>query len=150
MRRSANNVKNLTRSSLLLTVVAGLAAVAFAGQQTQPPNTDSQTPTTIEGLVRDIACPIQNHKSTATEFNLECALSCAKKGSPLIILTKQGDMYTPMSESMPDTDQRHQLMPFVGKFVKVTGTVYERNGTRAIAIKTIVEDKDQHLKTDLK
>ncbi|MGA7920959.1 MAG: hypothetical protein WCA38_14955 [Candidatus Acidiferrales bacterium] len=39
-------------------------------------------------------------------------------------------------------------MPFVGKFVKVTGTVYKLSGTRALAMKTIEEDKNQKLKTD--
>lgn len=140
------------RSSLLLAVMVGLASVALLGQQTSPANTASasQTPTTIEGLVRDIACPIQNHKSTAIDFNLECALACAKEGSPLIILTKRGEIYTPISESMPDTSDRDKLMPFVGKFVKATGTVYELNGTHAIAIKTILEEKGQRLKTDAK
>ncbi|MGA7625389.1 MAG: hypothetical protein WB630_00830 [Candidatus Acidiferrales bacterium] len=105
-------------------------------------------PATIEGTIRDISCPIQNHKSTATDFNLECAVACAKQGSPLIILTKTGDVYIPISTSTPDVDQRQRLMPFVGKFVKVTGTVYELSGTRAIAMKTIEEDKNQKLKTD--
>jgi hypothetical protein len=99
-------------------------------------------------VVRDLSCPIQNHKSTATDFNLECALACAKQGSPLIILTKSALIYIPISSSTPDVDQRQRLMPFVGKFVKVTGTVYELSGTRAIAIKTIEEDKSQPLKTD--
>jgi hypothetical protein len=49
---------------------------------------------------------------------------------------------------MPDQDQRQRLMPFLGKYVRVTGPVYERNGTRAIAIKTIEEMKDIHLTTD--
>ena len=43
----------------------------------------------IEGLVRDIACPIQNKEATATTFNLSCAIQCARRGSPLIILTKE-------------------------------------------------------------
>lgn len=145
-------MKNLVRSSLLLAAILGLASAASLAQRTAPPSTPptTQSLTTIEGLVRDIACPIQNHESTATNFNLQCALACAKAGSPLIILTKRGQAYFPISESMPDTDQRQKLMPFVGKFVKATGTVYELKGTRAIAIQEIAEEKGQHLKTDLK
>jgi hypothetical protein len=103
---------------------------------------------TIEGLVRDVACPIQNSKATATEFNLKCALDCAKLGSPLIILTKDGVLYTPISTSMPDTDQRQLLLPFVGKYVQAKGQVFERAGAHAIAIREIKEMKDVHLVTD--
>ena len=46
---------------------------------------------------------------------------------------------------MPDTDQRSKLLPFVGKFVRATGEVYERMGTHAIVIRKIAEDKDVHL-----
>jgi hypothetical protein len=105
---------------------------------------------TIEGLVRDISCPIQNKEATATTFNLECAVQCAKAGSPLIILTKDGVIYTPISDTMPDKDQRRRLMPFVGKYVQVTGKVFEREGTHAIAIQDIKEMKEVHLITDAK
>lgn len=99
----------------------------------------------IEGLVRDVACPIQNHDSTATNFDLQCALACAKSGSPLIILTKAGDIYFPITDKMPDTSQRQELMPFVGKYVRASGQVFERNGTRAIAITEIHELKGVRL-----
>lgn len=96
---------------------------------------------TVEGLVRDIACPIQNTEATATHFNLQCALECAKQGSPLIILSKQGVIYLPISNQMPDKSQRQRLMPFLGKWVKVTGHVYTRGGTHAVAIESIQEVK---------
>jgi hypothetical protein len=101
--------------------------------------------TAIEGLVRDVACPIQNHASTATDFNLQCALACARSGSPLIILTKAGDIYFPITDRMPDPSQRQRLMPFVGKYVRALGQVFERNGTRAIAITEIHELKGVRL-----
>lgn len=99
----------------------------------------------IEGLVRDVACPIQNHESTATNFDLQCALACARSGSPLIILTKAGDIYFPITEKMPDASQRQRLMPFVGKYVRASGHVFELNGTRAIAITEIHELKGVRL-----
>jgi hypothetical protein len=64
------------------------------------------TTTIIEGLIRDIACPIQNEAATATRLNLKCAQECARLGSPLVVLTNDGVLYTPISVSMPDTDQR--------------------------------------------
>jgi hypothetical protein len=49
---------------------------------------------------------------------------------------------------MPDIDQREKLMPFLGKYVRVAGQVFERAGTHAIAIKQIEELKGVHLITD--
>jgi hypothetical protein len=133
--------KILTRLLSVAVVVVLVFAAAFAKE-------DQPAKTTIEGLVRDISCPIQNKAATATTFNLKCAEECARNGSPLIILSKDGVIYVPISNSMPDKDQRQRLMPLLGKYVKATGTVYERSGTRAIAIDQIVEMKDVHLVTD--
>ncbi len=69
----------------------------------------------------------------------------AKGDSPLAILTNDGELYLPISDKMPDTDQRENLMPFVGKYVQASGTVFERNGTRAIVIAEIKEIKTVHL-----
>jgi hypothetical protein len=129
----------LYRVVFLIAVTLGSVTASFSQSNDNPKAAPSEDKTSIEGLVRDVACPIQNHKSTATNFSLECALACAKSGSPLIILTKAGDMYFPISNEMPDLSQREKLIPFVGKYVRATGTVNQRNGTRTIAIKEIKE-----------
>ncbi|MGA6984496.1 MAG: hypothetical protein WBZ01_00460 [Terriglobales bacterium] len=103
---------------------------------------------TIEGLVRDVACPIQNLDGTATNLSLKCVRECVRGGSPLVILTKDGELYFPISAKMPDTDQRQKLMPFVGKYVRASGTVFERKGTHAIVITEIKEMKEIHLTLD--
>jgi DNA/RNA endonuclease YhcR with UshA esterase domain len=125
-----------------IALLAGSMAVIVNGgvQKSTQPNADSEgTPATVQGLVRDIACPIQNKRATSTDFNLECALQCARNGSPLIVLTDDGTIYIPISESTPDVSQRERLMPLLGKRARVTGSVYERAGTHAIAIKQIQE-----------
>ena len=132
------------RSAMEYAVMSLLAIAAVTvngrGQQSIQPSANSQgVPATIKGLVRDIACPIQNKKATSTDFNLECAHECARNGSPLIMLADDGTIYVPISESMPDVSQRERLMPLVGKRANVISTVYERGGTRAIAIKQIQE-----------
>lgn len=91
---------------------------------------------TVEGLVRDIACPLQNKKSTSTSFSKDCITMCLKAGSPLAILTSEGEVYVPVTESMPDMGQ-NALKPFVGEHVKATGKVFLRNGTHAIEISKI-------------
>lgn len=91
---------------------------------------------TVEGLVRDIACPLQNKKSTSTSFSKECITTCLKAGSPLGILTSEGEVYVPVTQSMPDMGQ-NALKPFVGEHVKASGKVFLRNGTHAIEISKI-------------
>lgn len=91
---------------------------------------------TVEGLVRDIACPLQNKKSTSTSYSKDCITTCVKAGSPLGILAADGTTYLPITESMPDTGQG-QLKPFIGEHVQATGKVFERNGGHAIEISEI-------------
>ncbi len=118
----------IVRAVFLIGVVLAPAAALFSQDKAQAKAVPTFYKATIEGLVRDVACPMQNHKSTSTDFNLDCAIACAKSGSPLIILTKSGDIYFPMSDVMPDPSQRERLLPLVGKQVRITGTVYRRNG----------------------
>lgn len=124
-----------------LTVFVAAAAPADDPDRTLPNQT-------ISGLVRDIACPIENKASTARRFNRDCALACARQGSPLAILTEDGTMYLPISASMPDTDQRSKLMPFVGKYVHVVGDIYQRKGLHAVVIKQIKEDPSIRVQGD--
>jgi hypothetical protein len=134
---------------LRLCLLAGIASILTASQPHQKTSMEGSrahaSEATIEGLLRDIACPIQNLDSDATHLSMKCVLDCVKGGSPLAILTKEGDFYLPISDKMPDADQRQKLMPFVGKYVQASGTVFERNGTRAIVIAEIKEIKDVHL-----
>ena len=100
---------------------------------------------TIEGLVRDIACPMQNLDGDATHLSLQCVRDCVKAGSPIGILTKEGTLYLPISDKMPDYSQSEKLGPFVGKYVRVKGISFERNGTHAIVITAITEMKGVRL-----
>jgi len=141
-------MKRFLRFCLLAGCGVGvMLAVAQPSQRTSMPGERANaSEATIEGLVRDIACPIQNLDSTATtHISLKCVRECVRGGSPLVILTKDGDLYLPISDKMPDTDQREKLMPFVGKYVRARGTVFERKGTRAIVITEINEMKSVHL-----
>ena len=130
-------------------VLTEIAAFAQGSQSAPPMNTPTQqTRATIEGLVRDVACPVQNPEATATHLSMKCLRACARKGSPLIILTKEGELYFPISSQMPDDGQRNRLRPFLGKYVRATGAVYERKGTRAIMIEQMEELKDVPLKIE--
>ncbi len=119
----------------------GIASMMAAPQPPQKTSMEgsraNRSKATIEGLLRDMACPIQNLDGNATHLSMKCALACVRAGSPLAILTKDGSLYLPISDKMPDYDQRQKLMPFVGKYVRASGIVFERNGTHAIVITEI-------------
>jgi hypothetical protein len=125
-------------SRIELTLFAVLVCLAVPMLIVAADNTDSTAigTRTVEGLVRDIACPLQNRKSTSTSYSKECITMCEKAGSPLGILTNDGSVYLPITETMPDTGQ-DALKPFVGEHVQATGKVFERNGGHAIEISDI-------------
>jgi len=130
-------------------MIVSVFAASHSTQSTSMPGSRANvSKATIEGLVRDVACPIQNLDASPTNFDRKCVEDCVKGGSPLVILTPDGRLYFPISAKMPDADQRQQLMPFVGKYVRANGFVFERSGTRAIVITEIKEVKDVRLTDD--
>ena len=113
-----------SRGALLLAVV-GLALLSFA-----------DTPAvTVKGYVLDSACAFT--KKLDKPISKECAISCAKAGSQLVILAEDGTIYWPIADSMPANGQNPKLLPFAGEKVTVTGKIYQRGGSMAIVIDKI-------------
>lgn len=97
----------------------------------------AQKSITLNGYVLDSACAFtKNLKKPISE---ECAVSCAKAGSPLVILTDAGTIYWPISNAMPATGQNDRLLPLAGKRVTVTGKTFLKGGSHAIVISEIKE-----------
>jgi hypothetical protein len=118
-------------------VVIVTAAATFAQGPTQ-----KETPSTsIVGYVRDSGCVHRFHEVIKPLPN-GCVEACVRGGSPLVVLTKDEQVYHPISGEMPDVDVRQKLLPFVGKLVKVTGHVYSRGGSNAISLEQIEEVKE--------
>jgi hypothetical protein len=92
---------------------------------------------TVTGWVLDSACAFT--KGLAKPISVDCAVSCARNGSPLVILQDDGTIYWPIAESMPAEGQNKRLMPFAGKRVTATGKTYVRAGSTAIVIDKITE-----------
>jgi len=90
---------------------------------------------TVTGWVLDSACAFT--KGLSKPISRECALACAKNGSPLVILQDDGSIYWPISESTPAVSQNERLKPFAGKRVTATGKVYTRGGSTAIVLDKI-------------
>src|SRR5271169_1360480 len=111
------------KHQLAIATVAGILVTAsgFAADQK-----------TVTGWVLDSACAFT--KGLKKPISTDCAVSCAKKGSPLVILQDDGSVFWPIAESMPAEGQNQRLLPFAGKRVTVTGKTYMRGGSTAIVI----------------
>jgi hypothetical protein len=92
-------------------------------------------PETIKGYVIDSACTFTKHLKKP--ISADCAIACAKAGSPLVIQTEAGTIYWPISSDTPATGQNDKLMSYAGKMVSVTGKVYTKGGSKAIVIEKI-------------
>jgi hypothetical protein len=122
-----------------------LLTVSLCAQKASPdqgPNLklNKSTTVTISGYVRDMAWLMKFNE--ALKPTNDCALMCARAGSPLVIVTKKGIIYVPMSAAIPDTSQREKLMPFVGSYVEITGEMFQRSGIKAIVIEQIKKAND--------
>ena len=89
----------------------------------------------IHGWVLDSACAIT--KGLDKPISRDCALKCAKAGSPLVILADDGNIYWPISDKTPSSGQNEHLVPFAGKRVTATGQAYVRGGSHAIVLEEI-------------
>jgi hypothetical protein len=96
----------------------------------------ADTPTvTVKGYVLDSACAFT--KGLGKPISKQCATSCAKAGSPLVILAYDGTIYWPIADTTPSSGQNAKLLPFAGEKVTASGKVYKRGGSQAIVIEKI-------------
>ena len=98
---------------------------------------DTGRPATVTGWVLDSACAFT--KGLTKPISRECALACAKAGSPLVILASDGTIYWPIADSMPAAGQNSRLEPYAGKQVTASGKAYKRAGSTALVIEKIQE-----------
>src|SRR5438105_15035675 len=89
---------------------------------------------TVEGWVIDSACTYSKHLSQPK--SVACAKSCARAGSPLVILDDK-TVLLPIENAVPAHGQNAKLMKFAGQRVKATGEIFEHGGSKAIAIEKI-------------
>lgn len=108
----------------LLVLIGGVGWVQAAGRRS-----------VVKGYVIDSACTFV--KNLKKPISAECAVACAKAGSPLVILSDNGTIYWPISTELPASGQNARLLPFAGRRVVVSGTVYEKGGSQAIVIANI-------------
>jgi len=123
-------------------IFAGMfcVAVSSGAQKPEPiPQDMMGTPGTVVGYVRDTACLFRNKNATVGKDaeSRKCVADCVRTGSPLAILTKDGELYMPLSAQLPDKDERRRLVPYAGKYVQASGRLFDRGGSHAISIEKI-------------
>jgi hypothetical protein len=94
-----------------------------------------QKSVSVEGYVLDSACAFT--KNLEKPVSRECALSCAKAGSQLVILADDGSIYWPIADTTPATGQNKRLLEFAGGRVVAKGKLYDRGGSHALVIDQI-------------
>ena len=92
-------------------------------------------PATVTGWVLDSACAYT--KGLEKPISRDCALACAKKGSPLVILQDDGTILLPIDEATPATGQNDRLTAYAGKRVTASGRVFTRAASQAMVIEKI-------------
>jgi hypothetical protein len=96
---------------------------------------DSGKSITVKGYVLDSACAFT--KGLHKPISPECAVACAKAGSPLVILSDSGTIYWPIADTTPSSGQNEKLLPFAGQRVTAHGKVFQRGGSSALVIEKI-------------
>lgn len=102
--------------------VVALAIPAFAADMT------------IKGEVVDVACSTTKKEAGHGAAHASCAMSCAKGGQPVGILTADA-VYTITGDYA--SNKNAKLLDFVAKNVVVTGEVTEKDGQKTINVKSI-------------
>jgi hypothetical protein len=124
----------------LISAVWAMAQTHVHGNEPKPfePKYDGQ-PGSVTGYIRDAACLLRNPDAGAptTPETLDCAQKCVRGGSPLVVFTTDQHMYFVISTTDPDTGQHRRFLPYVGKLVRASGRVFERDGIHGIAIQKV-------------
>ncbi len=112
-------------------VVSMMAAAAFIASLAIPVFAADMT---VKGEVVDIACATSKKDAGKGAAHASCALSCAKGGQPVGILTADA-IYTITGDY--SANKNAKLLDFVAKTVVVSGEVSEKDGAKSINVKSI-------------
>ena len=108
----------------VLTVVA---AASFVAVLAAPLVADTKT---VKGEVVDVQCYTKKAENRGADHE-NCALSCAKRGAKMGILTEDG-VYVIDGEYTAENNKK--LLPYVAKNVTASGEVTEKDGQKTIRV----------------
>jgi len=128
--------------SLLGIAAAGVMAVANETQQSATKQESAAHPhdvaagqsLTVTGEVLDLACYMA-HEGKG-EKHKSCAQACINGGAPIGVLTADGDVYL-LVEDHEAKKPYETLKGKAAEQVKVTGTLQQRGGLRAIVVASV-------------
>src|SRR5215212_9425151 len=116
------NMNRKTRFSLLALSLALSLTAVFAFAQ---PKGDAVT---LKGEVVDLWCYLEGGDHGAE--HKKCAVTCAKAGNPVALLTEKGDIY--ILVGIKDHDPaKDQLIEKMAENVTVEGTLVKKGGVQA-------------------
>src|SRR5258708_15674137 len=102
------------------TAAAPATAVSTAkGEKAKTGKMSKQT--TIDGEVVEVSCYLAHGDKGKGDDHKSCAEACAKNGSPLGVLTKEGKLYVSVLPDDHSTGPNAKLMDHIAHQVKVTG-----------------------------
>lgn len=112
----------------ILAIAAGAACVAFLSAPILAADI------TVKGEVVDVACSMSKGDGGKGDAHAACAMSCAKRGQPVGILTADA-IYEVTGDWAADKNAK--LLDFVAKQVEVTGEVTEKDGKKMLNVKSM-------------
>ena len=114
-----------------------VAALALAAP-VERPNPDPRLPVSagreieLHGEVVELSCYLREGRRG--EGHKSCALACLKNGGELAIVADESGEVYPLAGATPATDPSAKLREHVTEHVAVSGTLYERAGSRVLVI----------------
>ena len=105
-------------AALIAACVLGLSIRALAATET------------ITGELVERSCYMTDPKSNVGEAHKGCAVSCARGGLPVALVTSDGKVYTVTGALAADNNAK--LLPHIAHKVELTGEVTEANGRLTI------------------
>lgn len=116
-------------------ILTGLTAAAFVAVLAMPAFAKTET---VTGQLVDTACYSKDKANTGNEhkgMGATCAQDCAKKGTPVALLTSDGKVYQVTGGLAADNNAK--LVPHMSHTMEITGDVTEKDGKTMIAANDI-------------
>ncbi|HSL20813.1 MAG TPA: hypothetical protein VK886_04705 [Vicinamibacterales bacterium] len=108
-------------------ITAVVCGTAFMVALASPLLADTKT---VKGEVVDVQCQAKKAENTGADHE-NCALSCAKRGAKMGILTADG-VYVIAGDYTANKNEK--LLPYVAKMVSATGEIAEQEGQKTITV----------------
>jgi hypothetical protein len=90
--------------------------------------------TVLKGELVDSHCYMKDKKNAGAAHR-DCGMTCAKKGTPVALVTSDGTLYWVVGDLAKDNNA--QLVPHISHIVELTGAVTEQEGKKSIAAKSL-------------